>query len=76
MHLVCYFKPSTPLRPFQRLHLDSSDDLRAYFDDFDWDDFNHLSLDNADIENDMAAFADQRVQATFDAAQESGSLSP
>ena len=45
-------------------------DFQAYYDDLNWDDFNDLNLNQAAIDNDLAAVAEHRLQAAFDAAQD------
>ena len=48
----------------------SSGELQDFFEDIDWEAFNDLRLDDATIERDLAAVADRRVHAAFDAAQD------
>ncbi len=48
----------------------SSEELKEFFEDIDWEAFNDLRLDDATIERDLAAVADRRVHAAFDAAQD------
>lgn len=48
----------------------SAADLLDFMDDFDWDSFNDIRLDNESIEHNLAIVADRRLQVAFNAAEQ------